>query len=192
MPDEIVARLKLLRGNPRPNPYTYTEAERRRFHGGNPDADAYRVLCGFAPTSEPACRGLLGKAEYQGAGRGQVVSLTESTIARLDGRASHNWSDWLLSHPEGFRLHNDGSYTIMTKVKRNAYGVKVGRRPLPQDLNVPRISEDRKHGIVGQIPILPAVVVCAACGRRNAITTPPVPYRYGHQLCDRDCPPILV
>lgn len=192
MSTEIRARLKLLKANPRPNPRFYTEEQRRRFHGsGINDADAFRVLCGFVPSAGPPCPGLLGKAEITGYGREQPNSLIAPRVAGLSGTDRAQRGDWVLSHPEGFRRNDDGSFTIMTATKRDEYGQKVGRRPLPQELNLPRLSDARVYRVVGQMPILPAVIVCSACRRQVIVERPPAPSCViGHQACTHGCRPI--
>lgn len=113
-----------------------------------------RVLCGHA-----ACPGLLGS--------------TRVSPSPLD---SPN-----LTHPRRLRLGSDGAYRVLNGSRKADNGQPIGRRPIPPSIRPAALFRGRRalglppletHGVYGQYPTLPAIVMCPVCGTRNKVPKP--------------------
>jgi hypothetical protein len=158
------------------------EAERRNspeeWEDENPETYTYRIICGRKIRDCPA---LLGYA-MQRAG-------TEPSQA-WPGRPSIGPGQWWVAHENGFRQCEDGSYEVVRSKRRGsspieypfpgiedfegrraAWDRRIGRRPLPRALLAEGVLPMR--GIFGQMPILPAIIVCPVCRSRNRVEPPP-------------------
>lgn len=90
--------------------------------------------------------------------------------------------EWIISNPAGLRPIGDGAFAVI-RGRRAEDGTRVGRRRVPDDLSVNTRHPLAAHvqqwligsgprGIIGQIPSLPAVVVCPVCGLYNEVAPP--------------------
>jgi hypothetical protein len=132
----------------------------------HPDAVVYRIICGFGGF----CPGLLGEA-HPGRSR-RMTRARAIAVSNLAGVPAPRPEDWFVYHPEGLQRQEDGSYRVMTATRRDAQGRKIGRRQMPARLQDGRTSAAGGRGIVGQFPVLPAVIVCPVCQRPNHVSPP--------------------
>jgi hypothetical protein len=164
----------------------------------------YRYLCAYPGRSGALCRGQLGEAARQvsrahelarwqsGDPEPDHVKLPHGPVAvvqavlktqregrdplpRTTYRRTPVKPDWVLTHPRRYRKDDKGRYVVL-RGPRSQPGWqvdignrRVGRRPAPHS----RLS-DREQKIVGEFPILPAVVVCPICTGENLVEAPPV------------------
>jgi len=145
------------------------------------DGDAYKAVCGYQePHSGKLCSGQLGFLLQYQAGRPQVTEADAGeNVPMLTGEQPPRRGDWYIYHLEALEPAADGGYQIVRTKRRGVRGHKLGRRPLPDVFNglsdprrIDPARRDIKRGIVGRLPVVPAVIVCPICNRRNRIDRP--------------------
>jgi len=137
----------------------------------------YRILCGFGwqpNAGSVQCSYRLGIAYSSRSidgprGRDNVRHLNMASEPRSPAYFDLEMDQfvfptewWWLHNPTGLSQAADGNYKTIRSTS--------GRRPLRR--NFPLSREVDHRGIVGDLVVLPAIVVCRECGRPNTIELP--------------------
>jgi len=155
--------------------YGIAEIHHRREQTRYEPMTFYRMLCGTGRTFGTCapCPGMLGNA-YKYAQLGRLDHLR--SIADAEYRFSRGYDllhGWVLHHPDGLVWIEDGVYKPSAKADRKVDGAKVGRRPLPSYIMRDDVAyKTGGFSVIGQVPLLPATVICLRCQARNVIVDP--------------------
>ncbi len=145
----------------------------------------YRVYCG-RPLD---CHGLLGETNDPRLVDVAFIDYTLSSIIKINrllGDETDLADRWILTHSLHYRRDKDGQYHPLSRKESTPRDKKgtpprdktasilhpsgPGRRRVPEALS--EVAPYR-FGIIGRFPILPAIVVCPACGHPNRVLPPP-------------------
>ncbi len=128
----------------------------------------YRIVCG----RPVPCPGLLGYAEAPPAYASSNLRVLADLVNGMADDGVSTEGRWVVSHPQGFRRDQDGSYRVLTKLRVTRDGWRVGRRPIPLRLRSEIAEKYGGREVVGQFPSLPAIIFCPVCRLPNEIAPP--------------------
>lgn len=136
----------------------------------------YRILCGWGHP----CTGALGELRqpYGASAFHMAVRNIDYTDARRRLEAGDHAGSWILTHKQCFRRDGDGYRLIKNgPVRIHEDGLQRrrgvgGSRRVPDALRTPNLEHYGGYGIIGERPVLPAVVYCPRCGRPNRVAVP--------------------
>jgi len=147
------------------------------------DGDAYKAVCGYQePHTSQLCSGQLGFVlQYQAHGRRPQVTEADAglNVPKLTGEQPPERGDWYVYHLEALEPAGGDAYQVVRTKRRGNRGHKVGRRPMPDAFNgftdprrIDPTRRDIKRGVIGRLPVIPTVILCPICNRRNRIDHP--------------------